>query len=79
MTDVKKPVPRVATNLFTISEETSKLEEVNTNIFHSVVHKLLYIRKHSKPGIEPAISYICPRDTINVDRCFIYSPHQYEE
>ena len=57
----KKPVLPANKNLFVISMNSPELDSEKSDIFHSVVQKLLYIIKRARPGIETAILFLCTR------------------
>jgi len=52
---VTSPAPR---HLFDVDDRCEKLSAKNTDIFHSVTAKLLYIMKRSRPDIETDISFL---------------------
>jgi hypothetical protein len=45
-------------NLFMVNEKCKQLDEAKSKIFHSVVAKLLFIIKRSRPDLEPTISFL---------------------
>ena len=57
----KKPATPATNNLFLKTDETEQLSIKWSDNFHSIVQKLLYICKRSRPDIEPALSYLCTR------------------
>jgi hypothetical protein len=60
--DVSTKVANAATKkLFTVSETSAPLSTDKADLFHSVVAKLLWVMKRSRPDIETAISYLCTR------------------
>jgi hypothetical protein len=60
--DVSKNVTSAATKkLFEITAATPALNTVWADVFHSVVAKLLWVMKRSRPDIETAISFLCTR------------------
>ena len=60
--DVSKKVSSPATKqLFEIDEKSSTLEKKKQDIFHSVVARLLWIMKRSRPDLETAVSFLCTR------------------
>ena len=58
--NTKPPTP-AASSLFLTDEGAPALSEEASDVFHSIVQKLLYICKRARPDIEPAISYLCTR------------------
>ena len=48
-------------NLMEVNEEQEQLDEEKSEIFHSVVAKLLFIMKRVRPDIEPTISFLMKR------------------
>ena len=42
-------------------EGAEKISEEKSATFHSIVEKLLCIKKRSRPDIETAISFLCTR------------------
>jgi hypothetical protein len=60
--DVSKRVSSAATKkLFEINPATEDLDTERADIFHSVVAKLLWVEKRSRPDIETTISFLCTR------------------
>ena len=57
----RKPVTPASSNLFEKSEPPKFLLPDESDSFHSVVQKLLYIYKRARPDIEPALSFLCTR------------------
>ena len=54
--------------IFNVKDDAKDLGQDRSEIFHSVVAKLLYIFKRARPDIEPTISYLITRvSTSNVD------------
>ena len=56
-----KPATPVSTKLFEHMEDSELLPQNESDPFHSVVQKLLYICKRVRPDIEPVVSYLCTR------------------
>ena len=50
-------------DLFSQGNDDDELDNVEADIFHSTVQKLMYICKGSRPDIEPELSYLCPKVT----------------
>jgi hypothetical protein len=48
-------------NLFTVNDKCEQLDEAKSEIFHSVVAKLLFIMKRARPDLEPTISFLMKR------------------
>jgi hypothetical protein len=60
--DVDERVTSPATkNLFVVDEKSEQLNDAKSEIFHSVVAKLLFIMKRSRPDLEPTISFLMKR------------------
>ena len=60
--DVSQNVSTPATkNLFVVNPDAEPLDESKADIFHSVVAKLLWVMKRSRPDIETVISFLCTR------------------
>ena len=57
----EKPATPANKNLFVISANSPELDPNKSNIFHSVVQKLLYITKRARPDIETEIYFLCTR------------------
>ena len=57
----KKHVTPALSNLFEKCESPKFLMPDESDVFHSVVQKLLYICKRARPDIEPALSFLCTR------------------
>lgn len=53
--------------LFEISDNAEELDNQKSKLFHSIVAKLLYICKRSRPDLETAVSFLCTR----VSKCDI--------
>ena len=58
-----KPPNPATGQLFTRDPKSDPLSTKDSDLFHSIVQKLLYICKRARPDIEPAISYLCTRVT----------------
>ena len=56
--EVKSPAGH---GLFTVDENDSLLSTTKADTFHSIVAKLLWIMKRSRPDIEPTISFLTTR------------------
>jgi hypothetical protein len=50
-----------AKNLFQVNDECEQLNETKSEIFHSVVAKLLFIMKRARPDLETTISFLMKR------------------
>lgn len=60
--DVNKTVTSPAIkNLFEVDEASPALDRKMQDIFHSVVARLLWIMKRSRPDLETAVSFLCTR------------------
>ena len=57
----KKPATPATSDLFDKSEQAEQLSSGKSEVFHSIVQKILYICKRGRPDIEPALSYLCTR------------------
>ena len=63
-----KPSSPATANLFNPGDDASCLSKDESDTFHSVVQKLLYICKRARPDVEPAVAYLCTRVSApNVD------------
>ena len=49
---------RVTNKLFEVREDADKLSENKEELFHSVLAKLLFIMKGSRPDLETAVSFL---------------------
>jgi len=47
--------------LYEVSDESPQLSKEKSELFHSIVAKLLYMSKRSRPDIEPVIAFLCTR------------------
>jgi len=47
--------------LFSVREDTERLDKEKSEIFHSVVAKLLYIMKRTRPYLEPIVAFLNTR------------------
>ena len=77
----KLPNP-AKSDLFEVDEPSIPLSEKDSDVFYSVVQKLLYICKRTRPGIETAISFLCTRvsgptheDEVKLTRVLGYLEH----
>ena len=57
----EKPNTPANKNLFNVTEESISLNDEKSDVFHSIVAKLLYITKRARPDVETAISFLCRR------------------
>ena len=48
-------------HLFTVDDDTPKLEEKESKLFHHNVAKLLFLAKRAQPDIQTAIAFLCTR------------------
>ena len=48
-------------NLFVVRKDATELNEENSDTFHSVVAKLLFIMKRARPDLETAVSFLMTR------------------
>ena len=44
-----------------MNDDCKKLTTVKSEVFHSIVEKILYIMKRARPDLETAVSYLCTR------------------
>ena len=56
-----KPPNPATSQLFSTDLESEVLSDDDSDLFHSIVQKLLYICKRARPDIEPVVSYLCTR------------------
>jgi len=47
--------------LFDVREKAEPLNDEKSELFHSIVAKLLYLCKRSRPDVEPVVAFICTR------------------
>ena len=47
--------------LFEISEDATLLDEKESELFHRIVAKLIYICKRSRPDLETVVAFLCTR------------------
>ena len=60
--DVSKTITSTAKkNLFTVNEDNETLEECESDVFHSVTQKLLFVAKRATSDIHPTLSFLCTR------------------
>ena len=57
----ERPVNPANKNLFNVERSAIDLDDDKSDTFHSIVAKLLFVCKRSRPDIEPAIAYICTK------------------
>jgi hypothetical protein len=50
-----------ANYLFEISNTATKLNAVDSDIFHHVTAQLLYLSKRARPDIQTAVAFLCTR------------------
>ena len=48
-------------NLLEINNKAEKLTKINSELYHSIVAKLLWVMKRGRPDIETAIAFLCTR------------------
>ena len=48
-------------NLFIVKEDAIELDEARSDIFHSIVAKLLFIMKQARPDLETSVSFLMTR------------------
>ena len=48
-------------HLFTVKKQAHQLDEEKSKHLHSVVAKLLYIMKRTRPDLETEMSFLCRR------------------
>ena len=63
----EKPVTPANKNLFSTAKNSKQLDDQKSEIFHSVVAKMLYITKRARPDIETSVSYLCTRVSKSTD------------
>jgi hypothetical protein len=68
-----------AHNLFTVDENSPKLDTKQKEIFHTITAKLLYLAKRGRPDILTAVAYLTTRvqiptekDFLKLERCLKY-------
>ena len=64
---MEKPATPSNKNLFNTSQDLCELNIQKSEIFYSVVAKLLYITKRARPDIETAVSYLYTRVSKSTD------------
>jgi hypothetical protein len=73
ITDFGESITKSATtpakkNLFEIDEESEKLTINNSEIFHSVVAKLLYVSKRGRLDIQLPVAFLCTRVSCSTEK-----------
>jgi hypothetical protein len=58
--DGEAPTP-AADHLFTIDEDSPKVDEKKAQFFHTYVAKTLFICKRARPDLQTAVSFLCKR------------------
>ena len=48
-------------NLFGVTENSEELDENKSDLFHSIVAKLLFVAKRARPDIETAVAFLFTR------------------
>ena len=83
--NTRPPTPASST-LFSTNDKATALDEEASDLFHSIVQKLLYICKRARPDIEPAISFLCTRvsspnivDNVKLTRVLRYLQNTIED
>ena len=56
-----KVVNPTTSQLFTITSEGKELDDLKKYRYHSITNKILWIMKRSRPYLETAVYFICPR------------------
>jgi len=71
-----------AEHLFTVNDDASKLGKAETESFHSMTARLLFLCKRGRPDIQTAIAFLCTRvqhpdvdDQKKLDRVIRYLRH----
>ena len=57
----EKPLTPANKNLFNSSQESPELDNKKSEVFLSIVQKLLYITKLAQPDVETPVSFLCTR------------------
>ena len=57
----EKPTTPANNNLFNVQKDTIELNQEKSDLFHSIVAKLLYICKRARPDVETTVAYLCTR------------------
>ena len=63
----EKPATPANKNLFNSVQDFPELNAEKSDIFHSMVQKLLYITKYAQPDIQTVVSYLCIRVSKSTD------------
>ena len=68
------------TFLQNVDESSTRLENKDADIFHSIVAILIWVEKRGSPDIETAISFLCTRVTKSAkeDKAKLSQVLQYE-
>ena len=68
-----------ALHLFTINEDAEKLSDADSDKFHHLTAKLLYLSKRARPDLQTAVAFLCKRvkqpdvdDWKKLSRCIRY-------
>ena len=56
-----KPVTPATKELYNDTEHETLLDSEQSDTYHSVVQKFMYLCKRARPDIEPALSYLCTK------------------
>ena len=59
--DGTKPATLATKELYNYLEDKVLLDDEQSDIYHSVVQKLMYLCKRARPDIKPALSYLCTK------------------
>ena len=57
----KKPTTLATKNLFNVQKDSEELNEEKSDLFQSILAKLLYICKRARPDVETVVAYLCTR------------------
>jgi len=64
---VPTSVPEVQ-DLFTVDDVSEQLDKRQSEIFHSIVAKLLYVSKRARTGAQLAIAFLCTRVSYSTEQ-----------
>jgi len=57
----KKVTTPAQKNIFELDSKSKKLDDARSDLFHTIVAKLLYMSKRGRPDIQLAVAFLCTR------------------
>jgi len=64
----KKVTTPAQKNVFDLDGGSAWLNQVRSNLFHTVIAKLLYVSKRGRPDIQLAMAFLCTRGSVSTEQ-----------